>query len=198
MVTDKSNSIKIDFKKLTTASIIFGFLLIPLHEFGHVICDWISGHPASMSYARDYLLSGGETPFLGLLGGPLLPLILSALSVVQVYRQINVSVFYPVAILGSFERLVLYLSGNLPSDERSLAQIAGWNMYSFKYIFLSLKLILLLLILLSLIRYKISLRQAIFILLIPLLSFAAAASIGVFIVERFVFPSQFKIQFGRL
>ena len=60
---------KIDFRQLTITSIIFGFLLIPIHESGHVICDWITGHPASMSYARDYLLSGGNTPFLGLLGG---------------------------------------------------------------------------------------------------------------------------------
>ena len=58
---------RIDFKKLTFASLIFGFILVPLHELGHVICDWITGHPAAMSYARDYLLSGGETPFLGLL-----------------------------------------------------------------------------------------------------------------------------------
>jgi hypothetical protein len=195
-MTGQSSPIKIDFKKLTMTSLIFGFFLIPLHEFGHVICDWITGHPASMSYARDYLLSGGETPFLGLLGGPLLPLILSALSVVQIYRKVNVSVFYPVAILGSFDRLVHYISGRLPSDERSLAKIVGWNIYSFKYIFLSLELLLLLLVLLSLIRYKVNFKQAIFVLLIPLLSFAAAASIGIFVVERFVFPGQYKIQFG--
>jgi hypothetical protein len=195
-MNDKSRPVKIDFKKLTIASMIFGFFLIPVHEFGHVICDWITGHPATMSYARDRLLSGGDTPFLGLLGGPLLPLILSAFSVVQIYRKTNLSWFYPAAILGSFERLVLYLKGSLPSDERSLAKIIGWNMYSFKYIFLSLELLLLALVLLSLIRYKVNLKKAALVFLIPLLCFIVGASIGVFIVERFVFSSQFKIQFG--
>jgi hypothetical protein len=85
-MTDKIRPAKIDFKKLTIASLIFGFFLIPVHELGHVICDWTTGHPATMSYARDRLLSGGETPFLGLLGGPLLPLIISAFSVFQIYR----------------------------------------------------------------------------------------------------------------
>jgi hypothetical protein len=195
-MTDKSDSVKIDFKKLTLTSLIFGFFLIPLHEFGHVICDWMTGHPATMSYARDRLLSGGETPFLGLLGGPLLPLIISAFSVFQIYRQKNVSLFYPVAILGAVERLAVYLSGGLPSDERSLAQIIGWNMYSFKYIFLSLELLLLFLIALSIIRNKINIKKAIFVFLIPLVSFIVGAAIGVFIVERFIFPGQFKIQFG--
>ncbi len=177
-------------------SLIFGFFLIPVHEFGHVMCDWITGHPATMSYARDRLLSGGETPFLGLLGGPLLPLILAAVSVVQIYRKTNLSLFYPVAILGSIERLVLYLRGGLPSDERSLAKIIGWNVYSFKTIFLSIELVLLTLVVLSLIKYKVKLKQAIVVFVIPVLSFIAGAAIGVFIVERFVFPGQFKIQFG--
>jgi hypothetical protein len=52
---------KLDFRKLTITSIIFGFFLIPIHEFGHVLFDWITGHPAAMSYARDYLLTGGNT-----------------------------------------------------------------------------------------------------------------------------------------
>ncbi|MGA2534225.1 MAG: hypothetical protein ABSG19_14460 [Candidatus Aminicenantales bacterium] len=196
MIIDKFGPAKIDFKKLTITSLIFGFFLIPVHELGHVICDWMTGHPATMSYARDRLLSGGETPFLGLLGGPLLPLIISAFSVVQIYRQKNLSLFYPLAILGSFERLVLYISGSLPSDERSLAAIVGWNMHSFQYIFLSLEVLLLFLVLLSFIRYKVHVKQAIFVFLIPLLSFFACAAIGVFVVERFVFPGQFKIQFG--
>ena len=187
---------KIYFRQLTITSIIFGFLLIPIHESGHVICDWITGHPAAMSYARDYLLSGGTTPFLGLLGGPLLPLILSVVSVVFIYRRTRVSFFYPIAILGSFERLVLYLSGMLPSDEKSLAVMVGWNIYAFKYIFLSIEVSLLLLIIISLIRYKVGFRQAILVFVIPLLSFVVGASLGVFVVERYIFPVQFKIQFG--
>ena len=187
---------KLDFQQLTITSIIYGFFLIPIHEFGHVICDWITGHPAAMSYARDYLLSGGDPPFLGILGGPLLPLTLSAVAVAFIYRRTTLSIFYPVAVIGSLDRLVLYLSGMLPSDERSLANMVGWNMYTFKYIFLSAEVILLSLVLISLIRCKVSLKQVILAFLIPLLSFVVGASIGFFVVERFVFPVQFKIQFG--
>ncbi|MGD1007022.1 MAG: hypothetical protein ABR980_07325 [Ignavibacteriaceae bacterium] len=39
---------KLDFRQLTITSIIFGFFLIPIHELGHVIGDWITGHPASI------------------------------------------------------------------------------------------------------------------------------------------------------
>jgi hypothetical protein len=177
-------------------SIICGFFLIPVHESGHVIGDWITGHPAAMSYARDYLLSGGDKPFLGLLGGPLLPIIFSTVSVALIYSSKNISILCPIAILGSFDRLVLYLRGSLPSDERDLAQMAGWNMYSFKYIFLSAEVILLLLVLIALIRYKVGFRQSVLVIVIPLLSFIVGASIGVFVVERYVFPVQFKAQFG--
>jgi len=187
---------KLNFRQLTITSIICGFLLIPIHEFGHVICDWITGHPAGMSYARDYLLSGGDTPFLGLLGGPLLPLLLSAVSVVFIYRRNNLSIFYPVAILGTLDRLVLYLAGMLPSDEKSLAGMAGWNMYAFRDIFLSAEAVLLLLVLISLIRYKVGVKHAILVFAIPLLSFVAGACFGFLVVERYVFPAQFKIQFG--
>ena len=187
---------KLDFRKLTITSIIFGFFLIPIHEFGHVICDWITGHPAAMSYARDYLLSGGDTPFLGLLGGPSLPLILSAVSVMFIYRQTKISIFYPIAIIGTLDRLVLYVSGMLPSDERSLAEMVGWNIYAFKDIFLSAEILLLLLVLVSLIKYKIGVKQIILVFAIPILSFVVGASIGFFVVERYVFPVQFKIQFG--
>ena len=187
---------KLDFRKLTITSIIFGFFLIPIHEFGHVICDWITGHPAAMSYARDHLLSTGDTPFLGLLGGPLLPLILSAVSVIFIYRQTQISIFYPIAIIGTLDRLVFYLSGMLPSDEKNLADIVGWNIYAFKYIFLSGEILVLLLVLISMIKYKIGVKQIILAFAIPILSFVVGAALGVFVVERYVFPVQFKIQFG--
>lgn len=187
---------KLDFRQLTITSIVFGFFLIPIHEMGHVICDWITGHPAAMSYARDYLLTAGDTPFLGLLCGPLLPLTLSSVSVVLIYSRKNISVFYPIAILGSIDRLALYLGGSLPSDERDLAQMVGWNIYSFKYVFLSVEVVLLLLVLISLFRYKVGFKQSMLVFVIPLLSFIVGALIGVFVVERYVFPSQFKMQFG--
>ncbi len=187
---------KLDFRQFTITSIVVGFLLIPIHEFGHVICDWITGHPAAMSYARDYLLSGGDTPFLGLLGGPLLPLILSVVSIFFIYRQTQMSFFYPIAVTGSLDRLILYLAGMLPSDEKSLASLAGWNMYAFKYIFLSAEVILLSLVLVSLVKYKVKVKHIILVFVIPLLAFVVGVSIGFFVVERYVFPEQFKIQFG--
>ena len=193
---NEHTTMKLDFRQLTLTSIIFGFFLIPIHEFGHVICDWITGHPASMSYARDHLLSNGDTPFLGLLGGPLLPLLLSAVSVMYIYRQTKISIFYPIAIIGALDRLVLYLSGMLPSDERNLADMAGWNIYAFKYMFLSGEILVLLLVLISLIKYRIGVRQIILVFAIPMLSFVVGAATGVFVVERYLFPVQFKIQFG--
>jgi hypothetical protein len=186
----------LNFKTLTLASIVVGFFLIPLHEFGHVLGDWITGHPAAMSYARDYLLSGGKTPFLGLLGGPSLPIILAAVSVCVIYRRRNLSVVYPMAILGSIERMVLYLAGILPSDERDLAKIMRWDAHAFKYIFLSAEIVLLSLIVVSFARNRIRIKHSVLVLLIPLICFVISALFGVFVIERFVFPTQFKIQFG--
>jgi hypothetical protein len=186
----------INLKTLTLASIVAGFFLIPLHEFGHVVGDWITGHPAAMSYARDYLLSGGKTPFFGLLGGPSLPIVLSAVAVFLIYRRWNLSVVYPVAILGSIERLSLYLAGMLPSDERDLAKLMRWDAHTFKYIFLSAEIILLCLVVLSFARYRIGFKRSVLILLIPVICFVIGALFGVFVIERFVFPAQFKMQFG--
>jgi hypothetical protein len=186
----------ISLKTLTVTSLIAGFFLIPLHELGHVVCDWITGHPAAMSYARDHLLSGGKTPFLGLLGGPLFPLVMSAVSVILIYRGIHLSVSYPLAVLGTLDRLLLYLSGSTPSDEIDLAQAIAWPVASFKHIFLGAEILLLALVLLSLIRYKVGIRRSVLIFVIPLASFVICASFGVFVVDRYLFPEQHKIEFG--
>jgi hypothetical protein len=187
---------KINFKTVTVTSLIAGFFLIPFHEFGHVVCDWVTGHPAAMSYARDYLLSGGETPFLGLLGGPLFPLILSTIAVILIYRGIRLSVSYPLAVLGTMDRLLLYLAGSTPSDERDLARAMAWPAVTFKYIFLGAEIFLLVLVLRSLIRYKVGIKRGGLILVIPVASFVISASLGVFVVDRFVFPEQHKKEFG--
>ncbi len=195
MTGDKSTA-KIDFKKLTFTSLVFGFFLVPLHELGHVICDWLTGHPASMSYARDYLLSGGETPFLGLLGGPALPIVVSATAVIFLYLGKHPSLFYPVAIQAAIERLVPYACGLLPSDERDLARLAGWSLYSFKHIFMGLEALLLILIFISFYKHRLGFKQAALTLLIALASLVVSAAVGICVVERLVFPQQFKIQFG--
>ena len=195
-MNDRNSPVKINFKKLTITSFVFGFFLIPIHELGHVICDWITGHPAAMSYARDYLLSGGETPFLGLLGGPSLPIIAAAISVVLIYRGKNLSLFYPIAIQGSVERLAQYVCGILPSDEADLARLAGWSKYSFRNIFLGLEVLLLSLIIISFFKYRLGGKQSVAVIVIALICVVVSAALGICIVERFVFPEQFHIQFG--
>lgn len=196
-MSDTNGLTKINFKKLTITSFVFGFFLIPIHELGHVICDWITGHPAAMSYARDYLLSGGKTTFLGLLGGPLLPIIVAATAVVLIYRGKNLSLFYPVAIQGSIERLSQYVCGVLPSDEQDLARLAGWGMYSFRNIFLGLEVLLLSLITVSFFKHRLGVKQSVAVMLIAIICVMVSAAAGICIVERFVFPEQFHIQFGR-
>jgi len=183
--------------RLIVASAIAGFLLIPVHELGHVICDWLTGHPAAMSYARDYLLSGGKTPFLGLLGGPLLPLLIAAVAAVLLFRKRDPSVLYPIAIIGSLDRLVFYLVGILPSDEKDLATILGWNIHSFKYIFLAGELAILLLVAASLVVNKVAPRRIALVVLAPLFGFVLGAAVGVFGVERVLFPAQYALQFGK-
>jgi hypothetical protein len=193
---DTNSQTKINFKKLTITSFVFGFFLVPIHEFGHVICDWITGHPAAMSYARDHLLSGGQTSFLGLFGGPSLPIIVAATAVILIYRGKNLSLFYPIAIQASIERLILYVFYGLPSDESDLARAAGWNQHSFQVIFLVLEVLLLSLIIISFFKHKLGVKHAVAVIVIAPICLVASAALGICIVERYVFPKQFHIQFG--
>jgi hypothetical protein len=197
MTDDKSVNV-VSFKTLTFISILAGFLLIPFHEFGHVLGFWLTGHRAGMSYARAYLIPDGPEPFLGVLGGSSLPIILAAFSVLMIYRRWNLSVFYPLAILGSFERLAHYLAGWLPSDEYNLARMMGWGTHTFKYIFLSIEILLLLLVAVSFFRNRIKFKQAALIVLIPVVCFCVLSGFGLFVIERFIFSEQFKIQFGHI
>lgn len=196
--TDGKSMNVVSFKALTFVSVFAGFFLIPFHEFGHVLGFWLTGHRAGMSYARAYLIPDGPEPFLGVLGGPSLPIILAAVSVLMIYRRWNLSVFYPLAILGSFERLAHYLTGRLPSDEVMLANMMGWEIHTFKYIFLSIEILLLLLVAVSFFRNRIKFKQAVLIVLIPIICFCVLSGFGLFVIERFVFPEQFKIQFGHI
>ena len=188
---------KLNIRLLAIVSAICGFLIIPVHEFGHVVGDWITGHPAGMSYARDYLLNGGEKPFFGILSGPLLPLVFCVFAIIAICKRKNLAVSYPIAIIGSLDRLVFYLMGILPSDERELANLAGWNSYSFEYIFCTAETAVLLLVVISMFRYRLALRQGVLVFFIPIVSFVVGVAIGVYGVERLVFPSQFKLQFGQ-
>jgi len=182
---------------LIITSLLFGFLLIPLHEFGHVVFHWMTGNPEGMSYARDYLLGNSAHTFLGVLGGPLLPLLVSTIAVVLIYRsRIAPSILYPIAILGTMDRLILYIAFGLPSDEKELADFLHWNARAFEYIILSTEVVLVAFIVYSLVRNKINLKMKILCILIPVISFIVMAAFGVMVVERFVFPMQYHLQFG--
>ena len=189
----------VHLKTLTVVSIAAGFLIIPFHEFGHMLGFWMTGHAASMSYARAYLPPDELEPFLAVLCGPTLPIIMAVVSIFMVYRKKHLSVFYPLAVIGSFDRLIFYVRRILPSDEYALAGAMGWEAHTFQYIFMSAEMLILALIALSFFRYRIRFKQAALIVLIPIICFFIfGGAFGIFVVERFVFPEQFRIQFGWL
>jgi len=193
----RSSLDEVRLSALTGTSVLFGFLLIPLHEFGHVVLHWMTGSREGMSYARDYLLGSGAHTFLGVLGGPLFPLLASAIATVLIYRSsISLSVLYPIAILGAFERLVLYIVLGLPSDESDLAGFLGWNRFAFEYIILSVEAVLFAFILVSMFRIKAEAKTRILCFVIPIVSFVIMAAFGVMVIERLLFPEQFHLQFG--
>ncbi len=184
-------------RPLIVASLIFGFLLIPLQEIGRVVLHWLTGNPEGMSYARDYLLGNGVHTFFGVLGGPLLPLLVSAAAVVLIYRSsISLSTLYPIALLGAVERLVSYVTMGLPSDEFDLSMFLHWDGHMFKYIILGSEIILLGLIMYSMFRLKLKWQMQILCIVIPIVSFVVMAAFGVLVIERFLFPAQYHLQFG--
>lgn len=197
MDTVRTNPQKIDIYSLTMTSLLFGFFLIPLHELGHVVLHWLTGNPEGMSYARDYLLGNHVHTFLGVLGGPLFPIIVSIIAVVLMYRStLSLSILYPIAVLGAIERLILYVLLGLPSDEKELSEFLSWHRLSFEYIFLFAEIILLGFILSLLFKNKANLKTKILCILIPLISFVIMAAFGVMVIERYIFPEQFHLQFG--
>ena len=194
MQTDQN---KLHLYSLIATSLLFGFLLIPLHEFGHVIFHWFTGNSEGMSYARDFLIGNSVHTFWGILGGPLLPFLVSIVAIIMIYKsKMKLSILYPIAVLGAIERLILYITLGLPSDEKDLADFMHWNAYAFEYIILSAEIILIGFILYSLFRNKINLKMKILCILIPLISFVIMAAFGVLVIERFVFPEQYHLQFG--
>jgi hypothetical protein len=124
-------------------------------------------------------------------------MVLAAGSILLIYLKRDPLVFYPIAIIGSIDRLILYLMGTLPSDERNLADMAGWNITSFKWIFLTCEAVLLVAIAISFFKNRVSVRHAAIIVLVSLAGFVAGAAIGIFGVEKYLFPVHYEIQFGR-
>jgi hypothetical protein len=197
MNNSEFGSSEIHYQPLIITSLIFGFLLIPFHEFGHVIFHWLTGNPEAMSYARDYLLGNGHHTFLGVLGGPILPLLLSVAAVILIFKPSgSLSILYPLAILGAFDRFVLYITMGLPSDEKDLSDFLHWNSLAFEHIFLAVEIILYALIIYSMFRKRIKIKMMILSFVIPLISFVLMTAFGILIIEKYVFPVQFHLQFG--
>jgi hypothetical protein len=188
---------EIQYRPLIITSLISGFFLIPIHEFGHVIFHWLTGNPEGMSYARDYLLGNSHHTFLGILGGPLLPLLLSIIAVVLIFKHFgSLSILYPLAVLGAFDRLVLYITMGLPSDEKELSDFLHWNSFAFEYIILTAEIILYTLIIYSMFRNRIKIKMIILNFVIPIISFIIMTALGVLVIEKYLFPVQFHLQFG--
>jgi len=197
MVEELKNGTTIPLRTIIVTSLIGGFLLIPVHELGHVIAHWISGTPAAMSYARDYLLVDAELTWLGIFGGPFLPLFISIIFVCIAFNLKKPPIYiFPIAVLGAIERLMLYVTGTFPSDERSLSRMANTSEGLFRWIFLTIEIALLILIIIRLRTMKKNLIQIIIIIAIPIASFILMALFGIYVIEKNFFPTQYSIQFG--
>lgn len=89
----------------------------------------------------------------------------------------------------------IFIRKNYPGfDETSLGEFLGIDPFYIYLFFLVAFLALLVLFIIFLIR-RFSWKSLI-ILLISFLGSASMAALGIFVVERFLFPEQFRIQFG--
>jgi hypothetical protein len=73
---------------------------------------------------------------------------------------------------------------------------AGWEPSAFRNIFLALEVLLLSLVIISFFKHKLGVKRSVVVIVMALVCYIASAALGVFVVERFVFPEQFKITFG--
>jgi hypothetical protein len=182
---------------------LIGFLAIPLHELGHVIGYRLVGIPATMSYAREIIPAGQSPRFLGVAGGPLLTQVVCYGALLLIYRRTWLSCAYPLAVVTSLDRAVLYATQwrqllvlhrvSPGMDETRMATLLGVNRFV-AYIVFSLLFIVAWFLLVKSLRYGRLKSTAL--CLIPVAMFLAMAAFGVLVVERYAFPDQFHIQFG--
>jgi hypothetical protein len=182
---------------------LIGFLAIPLHELGHVLGYRLVGIPATMSYAREIIPAGEPLRFLGVAGGPFLTQLVCYGALLLIYRRTWLSLTYPLAVVTSLDRVVLYATQwrqllvwhrvSPGMDETRMATVLGVNRFVW-YLVLTLLFVVAWSLLLKSLRYG-RLRSTV-LCLIPVVMFIAMAAFGVFVVERYAFPDQFRIQFG--
>ncbi|MFZ1083927.1 MAG: hypothetical protein WAN35_03045 [Terracidiphilus sp.] len=187
---------------LLAISAVIGFFEIPIHELGHVLGYRLLGIPATMSYAREILPPGQAERFLGVSGGPLFTQLICCVALLLIYRGKWLSVAFPLAVIMSLDRVILYgtdwrqllvLHRAPGMDETKMAVLLGWNPF-FWYAALTLFFILAWILLLFRLHYGV--LRNIALCAIPVIFYVAMAAFGVFVVERNLFPEQFRIQFG--
>jgi hypothetical protein len=184
-------------------SALVGFLAIPLHELGHVIGYRLLGVAATMSYAREIVPPGEPERFLGVAGGPLLTTLVCFGAIALVYRRKWLPASYAVAVIASLDRIILYgmqwrqllvLHRVSPGmDESRMAALIGASPF-FWYVVFTLACVVAWTLIVRSLSYG-RLKSAL-VCVIPVAMFVAGAAIGVFVIERLVFPQQFHTQFG--
>ena len=183
-------------------SAVIGFLLLPIHELGHVLAYRMLGVPATMSYAREILPPGEPQRFLGVAGGPLFTQLLCCAALLLIYRKKWLTLAFPLAVIMSLDRIILYgmawrqllvLHRAPGMDETKMATLVGWNPF---FWYAALTLFFFVAWVLVVLRLRYGAMRNFLLCAVPVLFFVAMAAFGVFVVERNLFPEQFRIQFG--
>lgn len=155
-MSNTSYDISIDSKAGKLIFIVISIIATPIHELGHLLGYRLSGVPAKYSFICTEPGNGSES-LLGVLGGPLIGLLLALVGCVCVYifrekKQRFICIYF--AITMCFTRLVPYLlcilinpNGMFPiNDEGLIAQSLNapiWQVYSFfTIVFISILLFL--------------------------------------------------------
>lgn len=155
-----------------------------------------------MSYARESLPPGQPQRFLGVAAGPLLTQLLCCVALLLIYRKKWLVATFPLAVIMSLDRIILYgthwrqllvLHRAPGMDETTMAVLLGWNPF-FWYAALTLFFIVAWVLILLRLRYGVA--RNILLCAVPAILYVAMAYVGVFVVERNLFPEQFRIQFG--
>ncbi|MBY8982656.1 MAG: hypothetical protein KGD57_06890 [Candidatus Lokiarchaeota archaeon] len=169
-------------KKFIGFSLIIGFFMIPIHELGHVIFQFISGNPAWMTYAEEIPLTGYVDTPLGTLGGPLFSVLLAFLSVFFLYKKKYTEFFIPIALIGSIGRFPLYLLG-AGGDEGILEQYLNWPKNTIVFIFVGLGLLIFILSIYFISKIFESKKQRFIVCFIPFPLYFILGIFGLFVIE---------------
>lgn len=188
-------------------SLLIAFISIPVHELGHVIGNFLTGIPAGMSYAREYTLNGQAESLSGILGGPVLTVVLSYIGVFLVFKRKYLMFAFPFTIIMCLDRIYVYLwcfstvdierfreiNGLFGMDERSAAERLNINLQTF---FLLIQLLELVVLIIIIYHLNYGLKKNLLIALTPVISTCIMRYVGINFIERNLFSEQFKLQFS--